>query len=169
MGLINKNRSLKEIEINGKSEWVLDYDLMETYLEKTFIPLNTGNHTLEGFFVYSLDTTSADFIMNFRIIETASGNIVKSLTTKRKELQDSSGTGVMLDILKNGLITPNNNDRQADTGTDQRSYCAPKLNVMLTSGVQYTLKLLWGASVDNQEAAIYEGEISIEEKLVTAS
>jgi hypothetical protein len=110
----------------------------------TNIPV-AGNYKVDWSYVWSLNSTSQDFIAEMRV-----GGV--TIWEHQEEPKDSAGTGITLPIIGGG---------STNTGTDQRYNNSMQEVVNLPAG-NIDIELFFAASGTNQEAAIYRGRISIE-------
>jgi len=129
-------------------------NVFETYCSRSFIPKISDNYSILSSFVWSYNDGGQDFIVNLNVTDGSSFN---ETLTMRLEPQDTSGVGVVLNVIQGGLIVGNVN-----SGTNQR---VPQFmsisDLNLVGGTEYTMSLSWTSSSPNDEATLYNGNVEV--------
>ncbi len=127
----------------------------EEYLRLEYTPTITDNFRLSTSFSWSSNNGSFNALFRVSISDGTSTQFF----ILEIEPKDVAGTGVVLDVLENGIIVGS-----ANTGTDNRTFESSFSDYTLNANTTYTVILEWGAQEANSEVAIYGGFISLEQK-----
>lgn len=135
-------------------------NIEETYLTSEFMADRSGNYHFGGFYSFSSDDTSRDFIERISIFDVTANKYVYN-ETHRLEAKESGGFGDELNVLRNGSISGFDN-----AGTDQILRTVIDMDFDLIENHQYKYELHWRPERFGVEAAIYYAQLSAEFKPV---
>lgn len=130
----------------------------ENYQTLAVDPETTDNYVISSGFVWSYNDGGQDFLYRLRVMQGAV--VVDEFFNPEiaMEPQDTGGPGIVLNVISGGSVIGS-----ANTSTNQRYTECPQFNTTLTGGQSYTIELDWTSSSANDEAAIYQAELTCEQ------
>lgn len=132
--------------------------VLEDYLTLSFTANRDGLHAINCSILTSLNVTVDDFVSEIEI--SGDQGFLENENFERTEKKDSAGTGVTTNIISGGAITGSIN-----SGTDQRQRATYYNEFNFVKDEVYTITLRWAPNFDNDRAVIYDGIISVSEKI----
>ena len=133
-------------------------NVFEEYFSDNFTPQKTSNYTISIAYRWSSNNVQNNAIFRF----TLSDGTTDIVETVRVEPKDSGGAGEVVNVLQGGAIVGNVN-----TGTDQRIPEYYPLDVELTAGVTYSLKIEWTKDTGTAALTIYSSTIRWQQNTIT--
>lgn len=132
---------------------------LETYLLLLATVVRSGEYRIDLSAVSSHNVTNDNLIVELVVNDDDGGDEIR-IGFSAEESKDSAGNGTVLNTISQGLIVGNVN-----TGTDVRKALSYSKTFSLVKDVKYVFELQWAGQSNDDEAAIYTGEISINEIL----
>jgi len=132
-------------------------NVFEEYFNDSFTPSVTDNFQVSVAYQWSSNVTQNSASFRLTLSDGVNPDLVQTIVVEPK---DASGTGVVVDVLEGGAIVG-----QVNTGTAERIQEYFPLDIILTAGLTYNIKIEWTTDVGaNSRLTIYSSTIRWEQK-----
>ena len=132
-------------------------NVFEEYFNDSFTPSVTDNFQISVAYQWSSNVTQNSASFRLTLSDGVNPDAVETIVVEPK---DASGTGVVVDVLEAGAIVG-----QVNTGTAERIQEYFPLDIILTAGLTYNIKIEWTTdSGANSRLTIYSSTIRWEQK-----
>jgi len=132
-------------------------NVFEEYFNDSFTPSVTDNFQVSVAYQWSSNVTQNSASFRLTLSDGVNPDLVETIVVEPK---DASGNGVVVDVLEAGAIVG-----QVNTGTAERIQEYFPLDIILTAGLTYNIKIEWTTDQGtNSRLTIYSSTIRWEQK-----